>query len=133
MKCYLLDTDISSYIIRSRPARVGERFRSVASDQLAVSVITEAELRYGVERTGARAGVRADVEEFLRRLAVLDWGREATRHYAEIRAHIERLGKPMGNLDLMIAAHARALGAVLVTNNERHFRHVPRLDVENWA
>jgi tRNA(fMet)-specific endonuclease VapC len=133
VKRYLLDTDISSYVIRSRPERVRERFRRLDAGQLAVSAITEAELLYGVRRAGARAGVRADVEDFLRRLEVLDWNHEAASHYADIRAHLEKTGKPIGNMDLLIAAHARYLGAVLVTNNERHFRRVPHLTVENWA
>ena len=133
MKRYLLDTDISSYVIRSRPARVRERFQRLGTGQLAVSAITEAELLYGARRAGARAGVRADVEDFLRRLEVFDWNHQAAGHYADIRAQLERNGKLIGNMDLLIAAHARCLGAVLVTNNERHFRRVPHLTVENWA
>ncbi len=132
MTGYLLDTDISSYIIRRRPAKVRDRFRGLAGDRLAISVITEAELRYGAART-ARPAVLADVEDFLDRLVVRDWDRAAAMHYADIRAHIERAGKPVGNMDLMIAAHARSLGVVLVTNNQRHFRHLPGLVVENWA
>ena len=132
MTGYLLDTDISSYIIRRRPAKVRDRFRGLAGDRLAISVITEAELRYGAART-PRPAVLADVEDFLDRLVVRDWDRAAAMHYADIRAHIERAGKPVGNMDLMIAAHARSLGVVLVTNNQRHFRHLPGLVVENWA
>jgi len=66
-------------------------------------------------------------------LTILDWSRAAARHYAEIREKLESAGMPIGNMDLMIAAHARSAGAVLVTNNERHFRRVPGLKVENWA
>jgi tRNA(fMet)-specific endonuclease VapC len=130
---YLLDTDISSYIIRRRPATVRERFGRIGSDRLAISVVTEAELRYGAARYRARPGILADVEDFVDRLIVREWDRAAAMHYADIRAHVERAGKPVGNMDLMIAAHARSLAAVLVTNNQRHFRHVPGLVVENWA
>jgi tRNA(fMet)-specific endonuclease VapC len=133
VKRYLLDTDMSSYIIRTRPATVRERFERLDPGQLAVSVVTEAELRFGVKRAGARAGISADVEDFLGRLDVLAWGREAAGHYAEIRAQLEAAGRPIGAMDLMIAAHARSMGAVLVTNNLRHFKGVPRLAVENWA
>lgn len=133
MTGYLLDTDISSYIIRRRPAKVRDRFRALGSDGLAISVITEAELRYGAARDQARPEILADVEDFLARLAVREWDRAAALHYAEMRAHVERAGKPVGNMDLLIAAHARSLGAVLVTNNQRHFRHLPGLEVENWA
>lgn len=133
MTGYLLDTDISSYIIRRRPTKVRDRFRSLGGDGLAISAVTEAELRYGAARHPARPEILMDVEDFLDRLVVREWDRAAALHYAEIRAHVERAGKPVGNMDLMIAAHARSLGAVLVTNNQRHFRHLPGLAVENWT
>ena len=133
MTSYLLDTDISSYIIRRRPAKVRDRFRALGGGELAISVVTEAELRYGAARAASPPRVLADVEDFLRRLVVRDWDGAAAAHYATIRAHLERAGKPLGNMDLLIAAHARSLGAVLVTNNQKHFRHVPELKVENWV
>ena len=136
MKRYMLDTDISSYIIRNRPQSVRERFSKLESDQLCISAITEAELAYGVKAAGAagaRIALRRDVEDFLRRITVLEWGGAAVEHYADIRVKLEAAGTPIGNMDLMIAAHARSVGAVVVTNNEKHFGRVGGLTVENWA
>ena len=133
MKRYMLDTDISSYIIRNRPQSVRERFSKLESDQLCISAITEAELAYGVKAAGARIALRLGVEDFVRRITVLEWGGAAVAHYADIRAKLEAAGTPIGNMDLMIAAHARSVGAVVVTNNEKHFGRVGGLTVENWA
>jgi tRNA(fMet)-specific endonuclease VapC len=129
----MLDTDISSYVIRQRPESVRTRFRRLASDQLCISVVSEAELLYGVKAKGSPRTLSSFVADFLRRLTVLDWTRSAAQHYADIRARLERAGTPIGNMDLMIAAHARSVRAVLVTNNEKHFRRVEGLKVENWA
>jgi tRNA(fMet)-specific endonuclease VapC len=133
VKRYMLDTDISSYIIRKRPEPVRARFREVESAQLCLSVVSEAELLYGVTAKGSPRALASMVADFLRRLTILDWSRAAARHYADIRAKLESDGTPIGNMDLMIAAHARSTGAVLVTNNEKHFRRIPGLKVENWA
>jgi len=133
MKRYMLDTDISSYIIRNRPQSVRERFSKLDSDQLCISAITQAELAYGVKAAGAAKTLRLNVADFVRRLAVLEWGGMAVEHYADIRVKLEAAGTSIGNMDLMIAAHARSIGAVVVTNNEKHFRRVGGLAVENWA
>ena len=133
MKRYLLDTDISSYIIRKRPESVRARFREVEGAQLCLSAVSEAELLYGVKARGSPRALAAMVADFLRRLTVLDWSRAAAQHYADIRAKLDAAGTPIGNMDLLIAAHARSARAVLVTNNERHFRRVEGLKVENWA
>ena len=95
-------------------------------------LITAAELRFGAEKAG-RANLTELVESFLERLAILDWTAEVTFHYATIRSAIERAGKPMGNLDLVIAAHAVSQGLTLVTNNMKHFSHVPKLNTEVWG
>lgn len=128
---YLLDTDIASYVIRQRPARVLDRFARDA-DKLCVSVITEAELRYGAEKRGSTALSKA-VEAFLVRLKVLDWDRAAAVSYGRLRARLHTLGRPIGNMDLMIAAHALALGSTVVTNNVRHFSGIEGLAIENWV
>jgi tRNA(fMet)-specific endonuclease VapC len=133
MPRFMLDTDISSYILRDRPAVVGNRLRRVRGADVCVSVITEAELLYGVRLAGSDNDLQRDVDDFLRRLDVLVWDSAAAAEYAEIRSGLEGHGTPIGNMDLMIAAHARSLGATLVTNNERHFRRVAGLRVENWA
>lgn len=133
MKRYMLDTDISSTIIRKRPESVRARFREAEGAQLCISVVSEAELLYGMKAKGSPRALAAMVADFLRRLTVLDWSRAAAQHYADIRAKLESAGAPIGNMDLLIAAHARSAGAVLVTNNQKHFLRVPGLKVENWA
>lgn len=127
----MLDTDIASYVIRRRPASVLERFSDHA-DQLCISVITEAELRFGVEKRGA-SSIRKAVEAFLSRLEVLEWNRAAATAYGRLRAQLVAAGRPIGNMDLMIAAHALAEGMTVVTNNDRHFKIIDGLSVENWV
>jgi tRNA(fMet)-specific endonuclease VapC len=127
----MLDTDISSYVIRRRPSSLAERFERHATE-LCVSVITAAELRFGAQKAGRPELVEL-VEAYLARLAVLDWTNRVTFHYARVRAALERAGKPIGNLDLMIASHALTEDATVVTNNTRHFSSVPGLRVEGWT
>jgi tRNA(fMet)-specific endonuclease VapC len=131
MTGFMLDTDISSYIIKRRPATLVEKFEKYA-ETLNVSVITAAELRFGVEKAG-RPKLAELVEAYLERLAILDWTNEVTSHYARIRSELERSGKPIGNMDLLIASHAVSQGMTLVTNNIRHFSSVPGLKVEVWS
>lgn len=133
MKRYMLDTDTSSYIIRNRPESVRVRFGKLDSSQLCISVITHAELLYGVKSAASSRTIRPAVEDFVRRLTVLDWDSTAAEHYADIRTKLEAGGTPIGNMDMLIAAHARSVSAVLVTNNEKHFRRVSALTVENWV
>ena len=127
----MLDTDISSYIIKRRPATLAEKFDKHA-ETLNVSVMTAAELRFGAEKA-ARPQLAELVESYLERLAILDWTDEVTVHYARIRFELERSGKPIGNMDLLIASHAVSQGMTLVTNNLRHFSNVPGLKVEIWT
>jgi len=131
MKLLMLDTDVSSYIIRRRPESLAQHLERHA-DEICVSVITAAELRFGVEKS-RRAKLAGLVENFLERLSVLDWTHAVTPHYARIRAALERIGKPIGNVDLMIAAHAVSEGATVVTNNVRHFADVPGLKIQEWT
>ena len=131
MTLRLLDTDLSSYVIRRRPMVVAERFEKHAQE-LCVSVITAAELRFGAEKAG-RPALSDLVETYLARVAILDWTNAVTFHYARIRTALERVGTPIGNLDLLIAAHALAEEAIIVTNNIAHFAAMPGLTVENWA
>ena len=131
MTAYMLDTDISSYIIKRRPESFTDRFEKRA-DALCVSVMTAAELRFGANKA-ARRELTDLVEAFLERLAILDWTADVTFHYATIRTAIERSGEPVGNMDLLIAAHAVSQGLTLVTNNIKHFSHVPKLKIEVWS
>ena len=130
MSLLMLDTDISSYIIKKRPASLLERFERHA-ERLCVSVVTAAELQFGAEKAG-RPALSSLVREYLERLAVLDWTQGVVAHYARIRTALEKNGNPIGNMDLLIASHAVAEGCAVVTNNVKHFSHVPGLTVEVW-
>jgi tRNA(fMet)-specific endonuclease VapC len=129
---YLLDTNIASYIIKGNIPAVRRRVVQVPMAQLAISAVTEGELRYGAARRPDAARLRTIVDEFLIRMTILPWDSEAAQHYGQVRAALEREGLPMGNLDMMIAAHALALGAVLVTNDQA-FTRIRQLNVEDWT
>jgi tRNA(fMet)-specific endonuclease VapC len=130
MTAFMLDTDISNYIIKRRPATLTDKFERHA-EALSVSVMTAAELRFGAEKAG-RPKLAELVEAYLERLAILDWTKEVSVHYARIRSQLERSGKPIGNMDLLIASHAVSQGMTLVTNSLKHFSTVPGLKVEIW-
>ncbi|MGA9043085.1 MAG: type II toxin-antitoxin system VapC family toxin [Terriglobales bacterium] len=129
---YLLDTNMASYVIKGNVPNVRERLLKVPMAEVGISVVTEAELRYGIARRPDAARLRIAVEEFLLRVEVLPWDSEAAKHYAELRADLEKKGEPMGNLDIMIAAHALAAEVVLVTH-DRGFRRVKELKIEDWT
>jgi tRNA(fMet)-specific endonuclease VapC len=129
---YLLDTNMASYVIKGNVPNVRERLLKVPMAEVGISVVTEAELRYGIARRPDAARLRIAVEEFLVRVEVLPWDSEAAKHYAELRADLEKKGEPMGNLDIMIAAHALAAEVVLVTH-DRGFRRVKELKIEDWT
>jgi tRNA(fMet)-specific endonuclease VapC len=129
---YLLDTNTVSYIIKGNIPRVRERLLQVAMSEVGISVVTEAELRFGLARRPEASNLKLAIEELLLRLEVLPWTSEAARHYADIRSRLQRRGIPMGNLDMMIAAQAFASNAVLVTS-DRVFRRLKGLKIEDWA
>jgi tRNA(fMet)-specific endonuclease VapC len=129
---YLLDTNTASYAIKGNIPRVRERLHKVASADIAISAVTEAELRFGLAKYPEATRLRVVVEEFLRFVEIRPWDSEAARHYAVVRAAAEQEGRPIGSLDMMIAAHALALGAVLVTG-DRVFRRVAGLKIEDWS
>jgi tRNA(fMet)-specific endonuclease VapC len=129
---YLLDTNTVSYIIKGNFPRVRERLLEVPMSEVGISVITEAELRFGVARLPQAATLGIVVEEFLMRVEVLVWNSAAAQQYASLRAWLEAHGEPMGNLDLMIAAQALAAGAILVSN-DRVFRRIKGLEIEDWS
>jgi tRNA(fMet)-specific endonuclease VapC len=130
---YLLDTNICIYLIRKQPPKVLERLMACSPDEVALSVVTLSELAYGVSKSQAQAKNRASLELFLTPFRVLDYTVEVAFAYGEIRAELEQKGTPIGAMDLMIAAHAKATGATLVSNNLREFRRVAGLQTENWA
>jgi tRNA(fMet)-specific endonuclease VapC len=129
---FLLDTNICIYIINARPPHVLERFRREAIGDIGISAITAAELAYGVAKSGS-ARNRAALEKFLAPLEIAAFDAGVFWHYGDIRAELEWRGQPIGSLDTLIAAHALALDATLVTNNGAEFSRVKALRVENWV
>jgi tRNA(fMet)-specific endonuclease VapC len=129
---YLLDTNTVSYIIKGNRPRVRERLLRVPMAEVGISVITEAELLFGLARRPEATKLKIVVEEFLLRVEVLPWDSEAAQQYSKIRAALEAEGEPMGNLDLMIAAQAVASELVLVSS-DNVFRRVKGLKIEDWS
>ncbi|WJI14235.1 type II toxin-antitoxin system VapC family toxin [Pseudoxanthomonas winnipegensis] len=129
---YLLDTNICIYIINRRPPGVFEHFAGLQIGQIAISSITGAELDYGVAKSGSQRNRQA-LDKFLAPLDVLSFDEAAMRRYGALRSGLERQGTPIGAMDQLIAAHALALDAVLVSNNLREFERVPGLRLENWV
>ena len=127
-----LDTNICSYILRRHPASMIERFAALDRDQVWLSAIVAAELRFGAAKL-ASARFSAAVEAWLAGFDVRPWPLEATHFYAQLRTALERLGKPVGAMDMLIAAHAMAEDSAIITNNAREFHRVPGLAVEEWA
>ena len=128
---YLLDTNIVSDLVRHPQGRVAARIARAGEDSIAVSVIVAAELRYGAAKRGS-SRLTAQLNAILGRLPVLSLEQPTDEHYASIRTALEAKGTPIGSNDLFIAAHARAQGLILVTDNTREFRRVPGLKTENW-
>jgi tRNA(fMet)-specific endonuclease VapC len=129
---YLLDTNTASYIIKGNVPRVRERLLKVPMSQVLISAVTEAELRFGAARKREVVRLKTAIDEFLLRVDSLPWDSNAARRYAGVRAALEIAGTPMGNLDMMIAAHALAEEAVLVTN-DGSFRRLKELKIEDWT
>ena len=130
---YLLDTNICIYIAKHNPPSVRERFARHAASELAMSVITLGELRFGAEKSQSREKAMAGIQQLESLIPVFPLPEAAGEHYGQIRASLQKIGQPIGNNDLWLSAHARAEGWVLVTNNEREFIRVPGLQVENWV
>jgi tRNA(fMet)-specific endonuclease VapC len=130
---FLLDTNICIYIRRKKPEEVLRRFRTLKAGEAVLSVITFGELVYGAEKSAQRAAVLELLRELARVLPVIGLPETAAEAYGTMRAELERKGQMIGNNDLWIAAHAKAAGLTLVTNNEKEFRRVRGLKVENWA
>ena len=129
---FMLDTNICIYTIKNRPAHVRDTFNQ-HQEQLCVSTVTVMELIYGAEKSSVPEKNLAVTESFLARLVVMDYNHRAAEHTGQLRAELQKQGKPIGPYDQMIAGHARSLGLVLVTNNVREFDQVPGLRIENWA
>lgn len=130
---FLLDTNICIYIAKYNPPSVRERFQQYTANQLAMSVITLGELRFGAEKSQSKARALAVIDELAKLITLADITQEVADHYGDIRASLQKSGQIIGNNDLWIAAHARARNWILVTNNEKEFIRVDGLKVENWV
>jgi tRNA(fMet)-specific endonuclease VapC len=128
---YLLDTNIVSALIKAPRGVVFQRLQAAMPATSCTSIVVAAEIHFGLSK-GVSEKLRVQALQVIAALDVLPLDAPVDRHYGEIRAHLQRTGQPIGQNDLFIAAHARALGLVLVTNNVREFDKVPGLDVENW-
>ena len=129
---YLLDTNTASYIIKGEPPQVRQRLLQVPMAAVVLSTISEAELRFGGARRPDARGLHRAIEEFLLRVEVLPWGRDAARSYAVLRAASASKGITLGAMDLLIAAHALAISATLVSS-DKAFRLLEQLPIEDWT
>ena len=129
----LLDTDTVIYILKRRPPDVAVHFERCSPEEVAISVVSIAELMYGAEKSQNPVRARRAVERVAGVLRVLPFDESAARIYGKVRSHLEKLGTPIGALDTLIGAHALSARATLVTNNVREFERIPGLRVENWT
>lgn len=128
---WMLDTNTLSALIRGPSPALMQRLAAAGGESVCTSIVVACEMRYGVQRKGS-AALTARVEALLAEVTVLPFDGEADQHYADIRCALERAGTPVGSHDLLIAAHARSRGLVVVTHNVREFKRVPGLQVEDW-
>ena len=132
---FMLDTDTCIFLMRGESPALAAKVQSVPLQQQVMSAVTFAELTYGVQASAAakRKQNQSVLDSLVLHLAVLDWPQDAAKHYAEIRTDLKKRGAQLGAADLMIAAHARAMGATVVTNNVKDLARVKGLEVENWT
>ena len=131
-RLYLLDTNILSHLVRQPQGPVADHIADVGEAYVLTSVIVACELRYGAARRGSKKLTR-QVEAVLSAMTIKPLESDVERVYASIRVALERKGMPIGARDMLIAAHARAIDAVCVTDNVAEFRRVPALKIENWV
>ena len=129
---YMLDTNTCIFVLKKRDEKLRKKFKAIKN--LCISSVTYGELCYGIENGAAtlRQERFQQLDLFTQRVLIEPWDEEAARHYGAIRAHLNKKGKIIGNNDLLIAAHARSVSAVLVTNNTGEFSRVPDLTIEDW-
>jgi len=131
---YMLDTDMASYIIRSKSPILEARLQTMLLSDVVLSAMTQGELLYGIQRLPASHRLQVEVRKLFGILQVLPWPPEAAESYAEIRHQLVSEGQPIGEMDMLIAAHAISAGVTLVTNNTRHYSRIKApLQLENWA
>lgn len=130
----MLDTDTASYIIKGRSPHVEAKLTQIMPSMVCISAVTRAELMYGLKRLPADHRLHIGVRQFLKIVRILPWDSEAADYYADIRHQLVSSGQPIGEMDMMIAAHSLAAGAVLVTNNLRHYERISApLSLVNWV
>ena len=130
---FMLDTNICIYIIKQKPPNVIERFYQTEISEISISSITLSELFNGVSKSSKPEQNQIALTQFIAPLDILSYDDEAAQYYGELRVHWEKQGRPIGCLDMLIAAHALSATCVLVTNNEKEFTRVPKLKIENWV
>ena len=130
---YLLDTNICIYIIKKKPEIVLEKFKGFPLGSIGISTITLAELQFGIRKSSNPEKNLSALNQFIIPLEIIDFDYNATLEYGLIRAELEKNGTPIGPLDTLIGAHAKSAGLVLVTNNEKEFRRIQNLKIENWT
>lgn len=130
---YLLDTNICIYIAKKRPLEVYQRLSELSIGDVGMSLITFGELRFGSQKSQHQDIALEKLEQLMRYIPVIIPTQETAEKYAIIRSFLEKIGQPIGNNDLWIAAHALSLNTILVTNNTKEFIKVPDLLVENWV
>ena len=130
---HMLDTDTASYIIKGRSPAIEAKLASILPSMVCMSVMTRAELLHGLKRLPAEHRLHVGVRQFLKIVRVLSWDADAAEFYADIRHQLVTTGQPIGELDMMIAAHSLSAGAVLVTNNLLHYERIAApLTLVNW-
>lgn len=133
MTAYLLDTNICIYLIKKRPIQVFQRLEKVDIFEIGISTITLGELEYGINKSSKPNQNKIALTEFVTPLELLPFTSQAALEFGKIRWDLERRGKIIGQLDMLIAAHALSMGCTLVTNNVREFKRINGLKIENWA
>ena len=136
MTLYVLDTDTCSYILRQRPIEVLERMQAKREQghSITISAVTYAELLLGAERSNARKKYSDLISLFVERLdEILPWDASAAEGFSKLQAALFKKGTPIGSNDTMIAGHVLSVEGTIVTNNQKHFKQVPKLKIENWA
>lgn len=130
----MLDTDTASYIIKGQSAAIEKKLAAVPPSDICISSVTRAELIYGLKHLPPSHRLHLGVQRFLKIVRILPWDGDAADFYAEIRHQLVKSGQPIGEMDMMIAAHALASSATLVTNNQRHFKRIKLpLLLANWV